>query len=68
MNGIWEVALEGRASCIQSPMNGGTVIEDEAIRSAIHHFSNKRTYSDLLEFEGKVQWEGNLDEMREERV
>jgi Arc/MetJ-type ribon-helix-helix transcriptional regulator len=42
--------------------------EDEAVRSAISHLLNKKVYSDLLEFEGKIQWEGNLEEMREERL
>jgi hypothetical protein len=41
--------------------------EDEAVRSAISHLLNKKAYSDLLEFEGNIQWEGDLDEMREGR-
>ena len=38
--------------------------EEEAVRSAISHLLNKKAYSDLLEFEGNIQWEGDLDEMR----
>jgi hypothetical protein len=42
--------------------------EDEAIRSAIACVLNKKVYRDLLEFEGKIQWEGNLDELGEDRL
>jgi hypothetical protein len=42
--------------------------EDEAVRSAISHVLNKKAYNELLELEGTISWEGNLDEMREERV
>ncbi|GGE00152.1 type II toxin-antitoxin system VapB family antitoxin [Paenibacillus nasutitermitis] len=42
--------------------------DDEAVRSAISHVLNQMTYSALLELEGKVSWEGNLDEMREESI
>lgn len=42
--------------------------EDEAVRSAISHLLNKKAYSNLLEFEGKIKWEGDLDEMREDRT
>lgn len=42
--------------------------EDEAVRSAIAYLLNKKVYRDLLEFEGKVQWEGNLEELREDRL
>jgi len=42
--------------------------EDEAVHSAIAFVLNKKLYHELLEFEGKIQWEGNLDEMREERL
>jgi len=42
--------------------------EDEAVRSAIDFVLNKKVYHDLLEIEGKIQWEGDLDEMREERL
>lgn len=41
--------------------------DDEAVRSAISHVLNKKAYSDLLEFEGKIKWEGNLDDMRTDR-
>jgi Arc/MetJ family transcription regulator len=41
--------------------------EEEAVRSAISHLLNKKAYSDLLEFEENIQWEGDLDEMREGR-
>ncbi len=42
--------------------------EDEAIRSAISHVLNKKAYNELLAFEGNVRWEGNLEEMREDRI
>ncbi|OXS61679.1 hypothetical protein B1A99_03425 [Cohnella sp. CIP 111063] len=42
--------------------------ENEAVRSAIAYLLNNKVYRDLLELEGKIQWEGNLDEMREERL
>jgi Arc/MetJ-type ribon-helix-helix transcriptional regulator len=42
--------------------------EDEAVRSAISHLLNKKAYSDLLEFEGNIRWEGNLNELREDRI
>ncbi len=38
--------------------------DEEAVRSAISHLLNKKAYSDLLEFEGNIQWEGDLDELR----
>jgi len=38
--------------------------DEEVIRSAISHLLNKKVYSDLLGFEGKIQWEGDLDELR----
>lgn len=41
--------------------------EEEAVRSAISHLLNKKAYSDLLEFEGNIQWDVDLDEMREGR-
>jgi Arc/MetJ-type ribon-helix-helix transcriptional regulator len=42
--------------------------EDEEVRSAISHLLNKKAYSDLLEFEGNIRWESNLDELKEDRV
>lgn len=41
--------------------------DDEAVRSAISHVLNQKAYSDLLEFEGKIKWEGNLDDIRTDR-
>ncbi len=41
--------------------------DDEAVRSAVSHVLNQKIYSDLLELEGKVSWDGNLDDMRAER-
>lgn len=41
--------------------------DDEAVRSAISHILKEKTYHDLLEFEGNIDWEGNLDEMRADR-
>ena len=38
--------------------------DDEAVRSAIYHVLSKKTYVELLELEGKVKWQGDLDEMR----
>jgi hypothetical protein len=38
--------------------------DDEAVRSAISCVLSKKVYSDLLQFEGNIDWEGNLDEMR----
>ncbi len=42
--------------------------ENEAVRSAIAYLLNNKVYRDLLEFEGKIRWVGNLDEMREDRL
>lgn len=41
--------------------------DDEAILSAISHILNKQAYAELLQFEGNIEWEGNLDEMRTEQ-
>jgi len=37
---------------------------DEAVRLAISEVLNKRVYNELLDFEGNIKWEGNLDELR----
>jgi hypothetical protein len=42
--------------------------EDQAVRFAISHVLNKKAYNDLLEYEGNIRWEGNLEEMREDRI
>jgi Arc/MetJ-type ribon-helix-helix transcriptional regulator len=42
--------------------------DDEAVRSAISHLLNKKAYIELLEFEGNIRWEGNLNELRDGRV
>lgn len=41
--------------------------DDEAVQYAVYHVLNKEIFNDLLELEGKVKWEGNLDEMRADR-
>lgn len=38
--------------------------DDEAIQFAISHVLNQKNYDSLLELEGNVKWEGDLDEMR----
>jgi hypothetical protein len=42
--------------------------EDDAVRSAISHVLNKKAYNELLAFEGNVRWDGNLEELREDRL
>ena len=42
--------------------------EDEAVRSTISHVLNKKAFNELLAFEGNVTWEGNLGDMREDRI
>ncbi|OUM87211.1 MAG: hypothetical protein BAA01_09080 [Bacillus thermozeamaize] len=44
-----------------------TASDDEAVQYAVYHVLNKEIFNDLLELEGKVKWEGNLDEMRADR-
>ena len=34
----------------------------------IHYINKMRTYKDLLRLEGKAHWEGNLDQLRENRI
>lgn len=41
--------------------------DEEVVRLALVDILNKKVYSELLSLEGNVQWEGNLDELREGR-
>jgi hypothetical protein len=34
----------------------------------INHINKLKTYKDLLRLEGRAKWEGNLDELRENRI
>jgi hypothetical protein len=34
----------------------------------ISHINKLKAYKDLLRLEGKAKWEGNLDELRENRI
>jgi hypothetical protein len=34
----------------------------------INHINKLKAYKDLLRLEGKAKWEGNLDELRENRI
>jgi len=34
----------------------------------ISHINKLKAYRDLLRLEGKAKWEGNLDELRENRI
>lgn len=42
--------------------------ENEAIKMAIDEVLKKQIYSQLLALKGKVAWEGNLEEMRLDRI
>lgn len=42
--------------------------EIEAVRMAISEAIRKQSYSRILALKGNVTWEGNLDEMREQRI
>ncbi len=36
----------------------------DVINEALREFARRRRLQELLEFEGKMHWEGNLDELR----
>jgi len=40
-------------------------ITEEAVRSYVKRM---KVYHNLLQMEGKAKWEGNLDELRENRI
>lgn len=42
--------------------------EIEAVKMAISEAIKKQSYSQILALKGNVAWEGNLDEMREQRI
>ena len=42
--------------------------ENEAVRKAIKEVLKKSVYENILSLKGNVNWEGNLDEMRQQRV
>jgi Arc/MetJ family transcription regulator len=39
----------------------------DVINDALREYARRRRLQDLLQFEGKVQWEGDLDELRGRR-
>lgn len=42
--------------------------ENEAIKKAIKEVLKKNVYENILSLRGNVNWDGNLDEMRQQRV
>lgn len=46
----------------------GTSDENEAVKLAIDLALKKQAYDQILALRGNVSWEGNLDEMREQRI
>lgn len=42
--------------------------EKEAVKKAINEILLNQNYDQLLALKGNVAWEGNLDEMRENRL
>jgi Arc/MetJ family transcription regulator len=42
--------------------------ESEAVKMAINKAIKKQLYGQILALNGNVKWEGNLDEMREQRI
>ena len=45
-----------------------TTDEVEAIKMAINEAIKKQAYSRILALKGNATWEGNLEEMREQRI
>lgn len=39
----------------------------DVINEALRQYAYRRRLRDLLDFEGKVRWEGDLDELRERK-
>jgi hypothetical protein len=42
--------------------------ENEAVKMAIMEVIKKQSYKQIMSLNGNVVWEGNLDEMREQRT
>ena len=42
--------------------------DNEAVRKAIKEVLKKSVYQNILSLKGNVNWDGNLDEMRQQRV
>jgi hypothetical protein len=42
--------------------------ENEAVRKAIKEILKKNVYENILSLKGNVNWEGDLDEMRQQRL
>ncbi len=42
--------------------------DGEAVKMAINEILKKQAYERILALNGNVKWEGNLDEMREQRI
>jgi hypothetical protein len=42
--------------------------EAEALKMAVSEILKKQNYNRILALNGNVSWEGNLDEMRQERI
>lgn len=42
--------------------------ENEAVRKATKEILKKSVYENILSLKGNVNWDGNLDEMRQQRV
>lgn len=42
--------------------------DEEAVRMAVNEAIKKQSYNRILALKGKVEWDGNLDEMRESRT
>ena len=44
------------------------VYENEAVKKAIKEVLKKNIYENILSLKGNVNWDGNLDEMRQQRI
>jgi len=40
----------------------------EVINEALREFARRRKLHDLLKFEGRLEWEGNLEELRRRKA
>ncbi|MBI4208272.1 MAG: type II toxin-antitoxin system VapB family antitoxin [Deltaproteobacteria bacterium] len=46
----------------------GIKTKKELVNTALRDFVRRKNLKKILELEGKIQWVGNLDEMRKSRV
>jgi Arc/MetJ family transcription regulator len=55
--------LDDEALARAMKLSGGKT-KTEVINEALREYSRRRRVRELLKFQGRVQWQGNLDDLR----